>query len=86
MSPTRKRREALARAWDDDGVGVEDTAGYHFFGTSVSAAVDIQAYVEGWDADWGLAAGPRAQRFDRSYRVIAIGAEASGGVLRLRYR
>jgi hypothetical protein len=42
--------------------------------------------LEGWDADWGLAPGHRAQRFDRSYRVIAIGPEASGGLLSLRYR
>ena len=39
----------------------------------------------GWDADWGLARSRKAQRFDRGYRLLELGAQASGGRLQLRY-
>jgi hypothetical protein len=39
----------------------------------------------GWDADWGLARSRKTQRFDRGYRLLELGAGASGGHLRLRY-
>lgn len=39
----------------------------------------------GWDADWGVAASRRVQRFDRAYRLIELDARAEGGTLRLRY-
>ncbi len=49
--PGSNSGEALARAWDGTGAEVEDAAEYHFFGTALFPAVDIQVYVEGWDAD-----------------------------------
>ncbi|MBU1226861.1 MAG: hypothetical protein KJ698_06605, partial [Actinobacteria bacterium] len=49
--PGNTAGEAIARAWDAAGTQVEAVAEYSFFGTALAPAVDIQVYVEGWDAD-----------------------------------
>jgi hypothetical protein len=40
----------------------------------------------GWEADWGMIPGRKAQRYDRVYRLIPLEPGTEGSEILLRYR